>query len=862
MVNDTFEILNERLERLIVLRIEDKPDLHYLVAKKYDRSKGRDYACILDLISERIAAIEGKKRKPSATDIIPAFAKRAGEGGSADSVGPPYSTSSTSSEASDERPRGSALKSSSRDTSHTSLQSALSAPNSRHNSARKNRDGIVRRISISTPGDEDAASNSGSSSTGDDDITVTEDSGLLRELSSVCYQRLISPSIVGTIPGSADLAVGSMVMGTSMFGSSTSAADLVRSLEKVRPPSTLSSASKGPLIYASDRALISSPFSGSNGSGHGSPTSHSTAVPSYSGLSSAASGSVEHPSAVNLLSHSESVTNLSSSLSNSHHKRNRQAQDDAVADTTHSYQYNERLGGLDGQTPRKRAATFSVSEPYPYYSQVDQNPIATLTWLASMEDEEVDVARSLYELRGNGGSSLFDGRGLSGGSSSTSNNIPGGGALGLALSLGLGSSSLDPRFGSDSGSNLHSYVPYRNEGGQDYEADDYYQEQDEGDLEDDDEDDGEEYAHYHSALRQGFNYAGSFEHNGEYCFTSHNFQGINTQQSPVPLQCLSGKLYQSTLGFNSLQGGINGTGLASGGTFSRPRSSSMSMIDRSEAAWAILGSTGGYRSKSKSCVVPFRLATCTDIAIHLCSVDPLSMALKKYHERGGSANAAASGFVGIYSPEDRKSRIMRFLEKRKRRMWTKKVKYDVRKNFADSRVRVKGRFVKKQEEDGDALNTSAASFDGADSSLNHSYSSHHADLDDEEEEEDDGPSEPPSRRGSVDISKNSSALNLKLKFTKAATPGSGRKKEKVEVVKSEASKHDLKLTISTRRRRNSSVGDLEGAGVPLVAASSDDAGVTSSESSTKGHGDSPSSAMAAKLERATLSSAVKAAPVY
>lgn len=61
------------------------------------------------------------------------------------------------------------------------------------------------------------------------------------------------------------------------------------------------------------------------------------------------------------------------------------------------------------------------------------------------------------------------------------------------------------------------------------------------------------------------------------------------------------------------------------------------------------------------------------------AVDPLSMALKKYHERGGSANAAAQGFVGIYSPEDRKQRIMRFLEKRKRRMWTKKVKYDVRK---------------------------------------------------------------------------------------------------------------------------------------------------------------------------------------
>jgi hypothetical protein len=55
--------------------------------------------------------------------------------------------------------------------------------------------------------------------------------------------------------------------------------------------------------------------------------------------------------------------------------------------------------------------------------------------------------------------------------------------------------------------------------------------------------------------------------------------------------------------------------------------------------------------------------------------------------------------VGIYSPEARRKRIERFLEKRKRRVWTKKVKYDVRKNFADSRLRVKGRFVKKEDEE-------------------------------------------------------------------------------------------------------------------------------------------------------------------
>jgi hypothetical protein len=52
------------------------------------------------------------------------------------------------------------------------------------------------------------------------------------------------------------------------------------------------------------------------------------------------------------------------------------------------------------------------------------------------------------------------------------------------------------------------------------------------------------------------------------------------------------------------------------------------------------------------------------------------------------------GYVGAYSPEARKMRIQRFIEKRGKRVWTKKVKYDVRKNFADSRIRVKvNRFI-------------------------------------------------------------------------------------------------------------------------------------------------------------------------
>ncbi len=57
-----------------------------------------------------------------------------------------------------------------------------------------------------------------------------------------------------------------------------------------------------------------------------------------------------------------------------------------------------------------------------------------------------------------------------------------------------------------------------------------------------------------------------------------------------------------------------------------------------------------------------------------------------------------NGYIGAYSPESRKRRIDKFHQKRRMRVWTKVVKYDVRKNFADRRVRVKGRFVKKGDE--------------------------------------------------------------------------------------------------------------------------------------------------------------------
>ena len=52
--------------------------------------------------------------------------------------------------------------------------------------------------------------------------------------------------------------------------------------------------------------------------------------------------------------------------------------------------------------------------------------------------------------------------------------------------------------------------------------------------------------------------------------------------------------------------------------------------------------------------------------------------------------------IGTISLEERKKKIKRFLEKRKKRLWGKRISYDCRKRVADGRLRVKGRFVTKK----------------------------------------------------------------------------------------------------------------------------------------------------------------------
>jgi hypothetical protein len=49
--------------------------------------------------------------------------------------------------------------------------------------------------------------------------------------------------------------------------------------------------------------------------------------------------------------------------------------------------------------------------------------------------------------------------------------------------------------------------------------------------------------------------------------------------------------------------------------------------------------------------------------------------------------------IGGLSFEKRRLKLVKYMEKKKRRVWRKKVNYDCRKKVADGRLRIKGKFV-------------------------------------------------------------------------------------------------------------------------------------------------------------------------
>ncbi len=54
--------------------------------------------------------------------------------------------------------------------------------------------------------------------------------------------------------------------------------------------------------------------------------------------------------------------------------------------------------------------------------------------------------------------------------------------------------------------------------------------------------------------------------------------------------------------------------------------------------------------------------------------------------------------IGKLNLNERYLKIKRFKEKKQRRIWTKKIFYDCRKQVADKRVRIKGRFICKEDQ--------------------------------------------------------------------------------------------------------------------------------------------------------------------
>ena len=53
--------------------------------------------------------------------------------------------------------------------------------------------------------------------------------------------------------------------------------------------------------------------------------------------------------------------------------------------------------------------------------------------------------------------------------------------------------------------------------------------------------------------------------------------------------------------------------------------------------------------------------------------------------------------IGLLTPEERSLKVQKYLMKKARRNWNRKISYGCRKKVAENRVRVKGRFVTKEQ---------------------------------------------------------------------------------------------------------------------------------------------------------------------
>lgn len=146
------------------------------------------------------------------------------------------------------------------------------------------------------------------------------------------------------------------------------------------------------------------------------------------------------------------------------------------------------------------------------------------------------------------------------------------------------------------------------------------------------------------------------------------------------------------------KGAVNGSGFK--------RLSEMTPPEQLQHAATLLQMSPGTRRRAQSEIIRASSARgfCRSENMELPAwYDPIELAKMKQKmlEEGNDEEdlpSSVTGRIGAYTLKERRKKLERYLEKRTRRIWDRNVRYQCRKNIAVNRLRVRGRFISREEE--------------------------------------------------------------------------------------------------------------------------------------------------------------------